>query len=179
MTELFAHTLFVNVFLASAAAHAPGIETLLFPLINFLIFSSIFVWLYRRYGAPLLRQRRAEIEQMINKWTGQLGQLDRELADVNDQLSSFEAERARMLGEFEVEGDKIAAEIALSTRSAIEALERETKRRISREYGVAEDEIRSEVVRRGAASARKTLFADLSSEQDRRLREEVIERLFR
>jgi F-type H+-transporting ATPase subunit b len=163
---------------ASDHAAAAGVETLIFPIINFTLFAFAVVYLYRKYGAPILMERRVQFETRLNSSQRLLVQAEQDLAAVSDRLASFDEERQEILTSLKREGEAMAEQILRNAQANAEAIDRDGKRRAEREYQQAVGELRRLVVEQASQKARRKLEQNLSAEDDRRLRQAAINSLF-
>lgn len=164
--------LFPATVFASEAAHEGN--ALLWPVINFAIYVAILVVVYRKKIAPALQQRADDVQLFLNRAGAELASVEREIAAVNQRLSRMDTERETILRQLIVEGEQIAVALKDSTREEVLKIERDAVRQRTHEFQRVRFEVMSEMVRRATTRAREKLQSELSEDDNRRLRDEVL-----
>lgn len=159
--------------------HEAGVCQLYFPLVNFVCYLTFVWWLVAKYALPALRDRKVQFEVTYNKAVGQLRDADHELHEAQLSLKHFETEKAEIVDRLKKEGAQTAEAIVRQAQASAEGIERDARRQIEKAQSSAAEEVRHAVVGKAVGRARKALTDKLSTEDDRRLRQEVIDSLFR
>ncbi len=166
---------------ASAAAeaehHAPSINQIWFPVVNFLIYAFII----KRYAVPLvrdfLRSRREEVlktikeagdskrqaEAVVQDYKTRLGQLDKEVQSIQAELrAEGEREKTKLLSEAEAQAAKIKEDARFLA---------------DQEVRVARQKLREEMADQAEARAREMVQQHLSVADQGRLVEDFIQNI--
>ncbi len=167
--------LFVLMCPGLALAETGGLETLWLPIVNFTLYGILLVYLYRRYGASLVRQRSIEIKEQISKVATTLSEAEHQLETVQSRLSDIDEEKAELAKRYEEEGVAMSAAIAKNAKRQAERIAADTSRQIDAELQQAKKMLHNEAVDKAAAIARSKIGSDLSAEQDRLLRRSVVQ----
>lgn len=160
---------------AGAEHHAPSINQIWFPLINFLIFA----YLIQRYALPLVRgyllSRREEVvaaiktaaedkqraEAMVQDYKTRLARLNEETTSIQDVLrAEGEREKARLLSEAEAMAVKMKSDARFLA---------------DQEIKVARQELRREMTETARAAAIDLVRRHISAADQSRLVEDFIQ----
>lgn len=162
--------------LAAEAGHhaAPGLETLWLPFFNFTLYAVVLIYLYKKYGVALVRQRSVEIRERLNSAAGALAdaQSKRELAQA--RLDEIDAEKAALVRRYEEEGAAMSRSIAANAKRQAERIAVDAARQVESELLQAQKQLHNEAVALAARLARGRLTGELSGEQDRLLRRSIV-----
>jgi F-type H+-transporting ATPase subunit b len=156
------------------SGHEPGLSTLIFPVINFVIYLGIMVFAYFKLAKGALRERSVSVEENLKRSAEALALAQSEFAEMVKRLDALELEKIRLRDEFREEGRRMQEAIRAASEKTKADIQREAARRIENELKKAKADIRSEVVGLAARLARERLQRDLSGMQDQRLREETV-----
>lgn len=157
-----------------AEHHAPGVETLGWPLVNFGIYAAIVTWVYRTKIAPVLRERSVEVEQFLKRAGLELAAVEREIADARSRLSQIERERKEIERELQVEGEQMAATILTRAQEDQIKIQKDAARQVEHEVGRVRGDLRRALVARAVKRAEEKLRGALSAQDERQLRDEVL-----
>lgn len=167
--------LFVAALPSTALAESAGLETLWLPFFNFTLYAILLVWLYKRYGTGLVRQRALEIKEQVASAASALAEAERKLEVVQARLSEIDAEKALVVKRYEDEGAAMSRTIVANARKQAERIAADSKRQIDSELQQAKKMLRNEAVDRATEIARRRIGSELSPEQDRLLRKAVVQ----
>lgn len=151
---------------------APGILSLFWPTLNFVIYFAFLRSLYRKFGKPGLLGKSVSVKEQIEKGTRMLAQAEQDLAEVKQR--DIEAEKKELFERIVAEGKAIASSILEDSRSAALKIDRDAELRIARDFAKVESELKTSVVRRASELARNEFKANLSEGQDRELRKDAL-----
>lgn len=154
-----------------------GPASLIWPAINFFLYLSLMVYLYKRFVRPSLVTRAAVFEQHLQKAAGVLEDAERELGRAEHRLREIKTEQDDIRRRLREDGEHLAARLIEQAQDTAAAMKRDVARRVEREASQARSEVRQMVVQRATAIARQTLERGISPDQDRRLRDETLKAL--
>ncbi len=156
---------------AGAEHHAPSINQIWFPLINFLIFA----YLIQQYALPLLRSfllsRREEVvaaiqsaaddkrraEAMVQEYRSRLVRLNEETKSIEESLrAEAEREKARLLSEAEATADKVKRDARFLADQEIKV----ARQQLRREMAETARGAASDLVRRHISAADQTRLVE-------------------
>lgn len=165
---------FPTLALASGGDHhgAPGIETLVWPGINFVIYVAVMSYFYRKLGRPALIGKAHSVKEQIEKAEGALSAARNDLELV--QRRDIELEKNELKDRIIGEGRMQAASIVEDAQALLRKLERDIELRINRDFGKVEEEFRTEVVRKASKLVRDEFLSSLSEVQDQELRKDAL-----
>lgn len=163
------------VALASEAheAHAaPGISSLLFPILNFVIFAYVLV----RYAWPSVRSGLAERRRLIEKGVAEAEETYRkvktELQEIQTRTSRIQEDAEQILTQLRAEAERERAALVEAARKTAERIRSDARNLGEQEAVRAARRIREEmallVTRRAAEALRQRLE---QPDQERYLRE--------
>lgn len=154
-----------------------GVDSLIWPAVNFFLYVSLMVYLYKRFVRPLLVSRAAVFEQHLQKAAGVLEDAERELGRAEHRLREIETEQKEIRNRLTADGEHLAARLIEQAHENAAAIKRDVARRIEQETSQAQSEIRQLVIQRATGLARQALERGISPEQDRRLRDQTLKAL--
>lgn len=159
------------------AAHPSVWQSLLFPSLNFALYLFLMSIVIRKVALPNIAMRKEKIASEIVSSERRLADAEQERSFLKKQLADVDTEKVHIVKDLEAEGRKMAeAVIAAGNRNAERAL-KDVSRIARGEKARAEEEVRTAIVKKASGLAREKIRAQLSGEQDRRLREEALARL--
>ena len=162
---------------ARAAHHAAGIDSLGWPLVNFLLYAFIFRYLYKRLGAPALLDRAASFEQHLKRAGQTLDDAEQDVVSLRRRLKGIHEEQTALRERLAGEGVLIADRLIVQAEEAAVSMKNDVARRIARELHAATSEVKQSAIVRATELAREELRT-LSEQDDYRLRQEALKGLF-
>ena len=154
-----------------------GIETLFYPLVNFVLFVGILVFAYRKVGKARLIEQHKDVKEYLKRAADDLGSAESMFNRAQQRLAVIGEEKQELIAALNREGETLSETVLEKAEQAVENSLLDTKRRIDNEVARAETELRHEVVRQATAIAREKVVERLSSDDDARLRREAIQRI--
>ncbi|MCB0346650.1 MAG: ATP synthase F0 subunit B [Bdellovibrionales bacterium] len=167
--------LFVVMVPSTALAEGGELATLWLPLVNFTLYGILLTFLYKKYGANLVKQRSIEIKERINSVASQLADAENKLEGVQARLSDIDEEKAALSRRYEEEGVSMSKAVAQNAKRQAERIAADTARQIEAELQQAKKMLHNEAVDKATEIARTRIGAELSAEQDRLLRKSVVQ----
>jgi len=159
------------------AEHHAGIETLIWPAVNFFIYAALMRHFYVKFARPALLARSANFEQHVQRAAQVLEDADRELQKLEARLAGISEEQRQIRERLATEGAQIAAQVMTQAEHTANANRRDIGRRIERELNAATSEVKQQVIAKATELARAQLRSGLSTEDDYRLRQDAIRSL--
>ena len=164
------------IFSASDVAYAggpstssAGIDTLLWPTINFILYLLLIYTLYRRFACPVLRDYRAEVESLAIRAQSENDTLRAELDQLGRDLSNIDEEKESIVADLEREGRNMAADILTLANQKVERLLLDTGTRISTEKSRIESDVRKELLSSALNKVLERISRDYTEDQDRQV----------
>lgn len=154
--------------------HHAGIESLVWPTINFAIYLALMSYLYKRFAGPALKARAVTFDEQFRRAERALEDAERELRGAQNRADQIEEEQAAIEARFGAEAQSLSRDIADAARRSIAQIEADVQRRIDSEKARAFEQLRHEAVARAARLAREKLRSGLSADDDYRLRHETL-----
>ena len=160
---------------ASAGHHeAPGLATLVWPVINFAIYFGILTYAYKKLISPSLVGKEAAIKEEIDSAKSELLQAKSVLETVKNRKEAIESEKEELELKLAKEGKMQASSIVEDGNIQSGKIARDIQLRIDREFSKVESGIRAEIVKRALSSAQSELSDSLSAGQDSELRKDTL-----
>lgn len=167
--------LFVLLIPSPALAEGAKLSSLWLPFINFCLYAVLLVYLYKRFGTSLVRQRSIEIRELVNRVAASLSDAENKRGLIQGRLTDVDAEKADLVKRYEEEGVAMSHAIAANAKRQSERIASDTARQIEAELQQAKKMLHNEAVQRATEIARTRIGSELSAEQDRLLRKSVIQ----
>lgn len=153
----------------------PSISTLLLPALNFSFYVALVLFCYWKFGRAALSNRSTQIAQQLDKSAALLAEAEDEFAQLKQRLAQIAAEKTEVIRQFEHEGQNLAQTITAHAEKSAAELKKDAQRRIMSDLSRAKAEIREEIVARATVLAKQRLLAELSAEEDSRLRQDLLQ----
>ena len=150
------------------------ITQLTWPTINFVVLVLILNWVYRKKVATLLVARSERIAAHIERSGILVQEAEQKLREVELQLSQIAEQQTKLLEQYRAEGARIADSVLVRAKEEAEKTMADAARQIDREIERAKAELEHEVLQRSLRLVRNRIQGELTDEQDRQLREQVL-----
>jgi len=158
-----------------ADGHAPSMTSLIFPVINFLI----FVFLIYRFALPPARRylvsRRDEILGAVRSADESKEKADSALRSYRDRLASADDETKTLLETLRAEGEREKAKILRDAKELAATIRADADFVSQQEIKVARQQIREEIARIAERAAENALRANLRAADQQRLVEQFLQ----
>lgn len=163
---------------STTEAHAaPEISSLVWPLVNFLIYAFLLNFLYRKLGKPALLARAVGFEQAYKKADSYLEEVEKEHRILQDRLKNISVEEQEIRTRIDKETEFEINSILNSAEHAAKQTALDVQRKISQETAKINAEVKDIVVLQAMKKAEEKLKNSLSKEQDYALRQNTIRSL--
>ncbi len=159
---------------ASSDGHLPSMTSLIFPLINFLI----FVFLIYRFGLPaikrILASRRDEILGAVQSADESLEKAEAALQSYRDRLAAADDEMKILLETLRGEGEREKTKILSEAEDLAAKIKADAEFVSQQEIKVARQQIRVEIARMARDAAEKAIRANLRPVDQERFVEQFL-----
>jgi F-type H+-transporting ATPase subunit b len=164
---------------ASAAAeaehHAPSINDIWFPLVNFLIYAFILV----KFAFPLvrdfLRSRRDEVVSTISQASAKKQAAEALVNEYRAKLAGLETEVQSILASLRQEGERERNRVVSEAQATAVKIKEDASFLAEQEVKMARQKLREEMAELAAATARQLVERNLSSADQTRLADDFIQ----
>ncbi len=158
-----------------AAGHAPSMMSLIFPVINFLI----FMFLIYRFALPPARRylvaRRDEILGAVSSANESKNKADSVLRSYRGRLASADDETKILLETLRAEGEREKAKILREAEELASKIRADADFVSQQEIKVARQQIREEIARIAQGAAENAIRANLRAADQERLVEQFLQ----
>lgn len=161
---------------ASSSAHheAPGIATLIWPVINFAIYFGILTYAYKNFIKPSLVGKEASVRDEIESAKTELLEANSNLEIIKSRKENIESEKEELAAKIAKEGKMQASVVLEDAKNQSAKIARDTQLRIDTEFSSVQSGIRAEIVKRALNSVKKDLKGSLSESQDSEIRKDTL-----
>ena len=154
--------------------HAPGLGTLFWPTVNFLIYAFLIRFLYMKLGKPALMSHSVQVKNDLKDAAEAYAEAESELHKAEAMHARLEQEKTAVVEQLREEGKKIAKQTLEEGSRQAALIGSDAERRIAGDTAKVQSELKQSLVREAARIARAELKAELSSEQDVDLRKAAV-----
>ena len=174
LTLLVLLVVFSPVSALAAGGEGASVASLLWPLINFLIFASLIRYLYKKHVAGLLKARSVSIEEYLGRSKSELLKAEEEYNSLCEKLRDIDADKREIFARFDTEGSKLSKVILENANDLAKRLEADAKRQIDSELNQETRKLKQEAIKLAIDAAQVKLAQELTPEQDKALRAEAL-----
>lgn len=157
-----------------AHGHAPGLGTLFWPLVNFLIYAALIRFLYLKLGKPALVSHAVQVKQDLKEAAESYADAEKILHDAKAVQGRLASEKVAVIDRLREEGRKIATQTLEEGNRQAALVQSDAARRIAGDTAKVRAELRETLVKEASKIARDQLSTELSAEQDADLRKAAI-----
>ncbi len=158
-----------------AEGHAPSLTSLIFPLINFLIFSFLIYRFALPPASRYLISRRDEILASVRLANESKENADSTLRSFRDRLASADDETKTLLETLQAEGEREKAKILHEAEELAANIRADADFVSQQEIKVARQQIREEIARIAQGAAENAIRANLRAADQERLVEQFLQ----
>lgn len=151
-----------------------SISSWLYPIVNFLIFFFLTIYLYKSKITPLLRASRAGLEEYANRSKSILLEAEDQKNKLVARLGKVDQEINNMQQEYLIEGERLSSSIIAQANEEALKIEHSAKRKIENERARFIGEVRDELIERSLVLSKKIISQRLDPELDNRLKREAL-----
>jgi F0F1-type ATP synthase membrane subunit b/b' len=172
LSILFPLGVLFSPFLAHAASSAhvdAGIDTLLYPALNFSIYCLVVFWICRKFVRPVLRNFRAEVESVAVRVQNEFVTLERELDQLRFKLEHISSEKEELVRELEKSGHDLSGEIIVAAEEKLAGMKRDMLLRAKSEEDKMHAAAKNELLKKVMVQVKEKLSRGFGEEDDRAL----------
>ena len=172
--------LFLALFVFVAPAYAAGTGKpahIMWPIINFSIYSTLITLLYFKKIKPALRVRKEKVIASIQSAGTELTQAEAELEAVESRLATLPAEKEDLVKKYAFEAEKMTEQVIQDAESQAKKIAEDVERLIENEFLNAKRSVQESLVSEAMERARKELTTSLNDKEDKTLREKALKQL--
>lgn len=147
---------------------------LVFRLMNFGVMVVVLVALLRKPIKSALAGRIEQIRTELQDLETQKGKAQAKLDEVSKRLADAQGERAAIVAEFQIQGEREAAKIVESAQALAARIKAQAQFTIEQETAAAKADLRREVAELSAALAEDLLKQKMGAEDQTRLVDEYL-----
>lgn len=155
-----------------------GVETLLWPTVNFVLAFFCLTYIYKKYVASKLQAISSSIAGSLAESANELSKAELELQSAVARLGELDQDRQRILREHEHEGERLYHTILESAKDDELLIRERAERQVLNEKKRLEMEIRSKVIQQAGELAELYVREQLNPKLEQSLRDEAFGRLF-
>jgi F-type H+-transporting ATPase subunit b len=160
-----------------AGPHEVNWKELGFSFFNFAVFLGGLVYLLRRPMRDFLANRRSTLEDSLREAARLRSEAEARLRDLEGRLADLDAERKKILAQYQREGEAEKERLVENARRAAEAMRRELKFRLEQEARELQKELRHRAVDAALAMAERIVRAQVAAADRRRFADDYIEQI--
>jgi F0F1-type ATP synthase membrane subunit b/b' len=153
---------------------APGLASLFWPTVNFIIYALLINYGYRKIGKPAMISHSVQVRDDLKRAAKSLADAESLLAQAESRRENISEEKAKLIERLQEEGKAVAINTLEDAHRQAEAIQSDAKRRIKGETAKARSELLEMVVKKATDLARDDFQRELSAEQDMNLRKAAV-----
>ncbi len=171
--------------LAAATAHASGLpmaESWSWArdggrIINSVVVLSAVVWLIKKYGAPILRNRAKSIAEEIASLEKSRADTEKSLKESAERLEKIETEARRIQNESKADGELIKKQIIEQAEESAKKIVEKAAGQIALETDQAKEKIFRETMVAAIELAEKTIRQKLGPDDQKRIVKDFFDKM--
>lgn len=162
-----------------AADHgqAPGVDTLLFPAINFSLYILALCFIYHKYIKRVLVERTATIKAHLLRAVSVLSEARAAFDGSQTRASRLDDEKALLVRSLDKETEDIEAQILENARLTVVRIQDDAVRQVERMFIRVNKEVRDEMLREVFARVRSILQDGVPEDVDKQIRDRALQAL--
>jgi len=154
--------------------HAPGLGTLFWPTVNFILYAALIRFMYKKLGKPALVSHSVQVRNDLEEAAKSFADAESELAKAQAMQGRLPEEKTSVVERLREEGKNIAKQTLEEGNKQAALIQSDAVRRIAGDTAKVKAELRETLVREASKIAREQLKSELSAEQDIGLRKAAI-----
>jgi len=146
-------------------------------VLNFAVLAALIVFLFKKFGMPLLDGRIQGIQAQLDELKNKKQAAQKELDAYNEKLAHLEAEAEKIVAEYTRQGEDAKERILKEAALSADKLKEQATRNIHYEFERAKERLQAEVVEKALAKAEEILTAKITEEDQNRLVDEYLDKV--
>ncbi len=168
----------IGLFWASAGVDAMAKwRDLAWRIINFIIFVGILYWAAGKRIGQMLISRREKIRDDFIDLDQRRTEADKKLQEVEAQIKDLEAERERVLVDFQSQGEALKQTIIAQAQEKAAQIKAQAEAAATQEYKLATERLREELADMVVETAEKMIQSQLTKEGHEKLIQQSLTRV--
>ncbi len=146
-------------------------------VMNFAVLAIGLFLLLKKPAAQALNNRIKGIAQELEELEAKKAEVEKQLAEYNNQLSSLDKEAEQIVAEYIRQGEEAKARILKEAEATAEKLKEHAQKNIEHEFKQAKLSLQQQVVEKALARAEALISEKISAEDQTRLVDEYLEKV--
>lgn len=146
-------------------------------VINFVIFVGILYLVAGKRIGQILTSRREKIRDDLEDLDHRRKEADKKLRNVEAQIKDLDAQREKILADFQVQGENLKKTIIVQAHQKAEQIKAQAQTAAVQEYKLATEKLRDELSGMVIASAEKMIQGQLTREGHEKLIQQSLTRV--
>lgn len=146
-------------------------------VMNFAVLAIGLFLLLKKPASQALNNRIKGIAQELKELEAKKAEVEKQLAEYNNQLSSLDKEAEQIVAEYIRQGEDAKARILKEAEATAEKLKEHAQKNIEHEFKQAKLSLQEQVVEKALARAEKMISEKISAEDQTRLVDEYLEKV--
>ena len=146
-------------------------------VINFILFVGILYWAAGKRIGQLLTSRREKIRDDLIDLDQRRTEADKRLREVESQIKDLDAERQRILADFQNQGELLKESIIAHAHEKAAQIKAQAEATAAQEYKLATDRLREELADMVVETAEKMIQSQLTKEGHEKLIQQSLTRV--
>lgn len=166
--------------LAWAAAEAGDMakwKDFMWRVINFILFVGILYWAAGKRIGQILSSRREKIRDELVDLDQRRTEADRRLREVESQIKNLDAQREKVLADFQNQGEVLRQSIITQAQEKAAQIKAQAETAAAQEYKLATDRLRDELAEMVIEAAEKMIQSQLTKEGHEKLIQQSLTRV--
>jgi F-type H+-transporting ATPase subunit b len=159
---------------AEAEHHAPSINGIWFPLINFLMYAFILVKYVLPRVRDFLKTRHQEVATKVEQASAKKRAAEALVQEYKTRLANADKEAQVIIGELRADGEREKAKLVGEAQGMAVKIKADANFLADQEVKGARQKVREEMAEQAVATARQLVARHLSSADQSRLAEEFV-----
>ena len=155
----------------------PSIADAFAPAVNLLLYVAILFWFVGRKIPGLLRDRRVNVQDQIQKSMSTLKDAEAKLKESEEKLKSVEAESRALVEKARTDATALREKLIQEGKELRDSIVENAKRTAEAEFDKARDALRKEVIDQATGRAEKLIKSQLRDEDHQRVFEGSLEQI--
>jgi len=146
-------------------------------MINFVIFIGILYFLIGKRIIEMLTSRRQQIRDNLEDLDHRREEADKKLRHVEAQIKDLDAQREKILADFQVQGENLKKVIIAQAEEKAEQIKTQAQTAAAQEYKLATEKLRDELSGMVIEAAEKMIQSRLTKENHEKLIQQSLTRV--
>ncbi len=146
-------------------------------VMNFTVLVVVLFFVLKKPVAEALNGRIQDIKNQLDELETQKDVAEKTLAEYETKIATLDDEVAKIVAQYEEQGEAARNRILESAKNSAEKLEAQAKRNIENEFQQARQQLQSEIMTKALEKAEELIKKSISSDDQDRLVDEYLEKV--